>query len=271
VFDVLLGRRELREVDVPEERVEQALGSHRQVLHPGVRGGSRSGPGAFDAGEGAAAPPAAEPEPEAAGELERVVALNGRHWPWEIGRPGSLLGEAEGRWLFFDLETLRSADDVGGWQNIRDMGLALGVVFDSATGELRTYLEEDADRLADDLLAADRVVGFNSDRFDLTVLEGYVGKKIRGVRSLDLLVEVRGKLGKRLSLAHLVGETLGVGKSADGLQSLRWVKQGRFDLIERYCRDDVVLTTALWAHGRERGYVLFKTKEGIRARVPVKW
>ena len=79
-------------------------------------------------------------------------------------------------------------------------------------------------------------------------------------------------IGRRLGLAHLAEATLGAGKSADGLQSLAWVRQGRFDLIERYCRDDVLLTAALWAHGRARGHVLARDKgTGRVLRIPVSW
>jgi len=201
-----------------------------------------------------------------------VVLLEHEPWPEGLARPEELLHPEEGRWLFFDLETLRGAREVGGWGNIREMGLALGVVLDGETGVFRTYFEDDAEELVEDLLAADRVVGFNVDRFDLTVLEAYVGRKVRQVRTLDLLAEVRSRLGFRLSLAHLAKETIGEGKSADGLQSLAWVAEGRFDLVEKYCRDDVRITAALWAHGRQEGYVVFRSKRtGQRARLPVAW
>ena len=49
-------------------------------------------------------------------------------------------------------------------------------------------------------------------------------------------------LGFRVSLGHLCEANLGEGKSGDGLQSLRWWKDGRIDLIEQYCRKDVELT-----------------------------
>ena len=39
--------------------------------------------------------------------------------------------ETGSRVQYFDLETQKSADDVGGWGNIHKMGLAVGVVWDS--------------------------------------------------------------------------------------------------------------------------------------------
>jgi DEAD/DEAH box helicase domain-containing protein len=194
-------------------------------------------------------------------------------WRWDFPLPGDLVRPDEGRWLFFDLETLRGADEVGGWQRIDRMGLALAVVLDAATGEFLTFREADAPELIERLVAADRVVGFNQERFDFTVLRGYRGgSRLAGCRSLDLLARLYARMGFRVGLGHLVTETLGARKAADGLQSLRWVREGRFDLIERYCREDVLLTAALWAHGRSRGYVVFKdAKTGQRGRIAVRW
>jgi DEAD/DEAH box helicase domain-containing protein len=270
LLELLTGVRALDAPAEAAEEVRKATAAHRAVIHAGVRGGGSlpvdffaPGPGE-DGSVSAAGPPDVEQGP-------RVVGLDEAGWSWDFPGPGDLLAPGEGRWLFFDVETLRGADEVGGWGNIRDMGLALAVVLDGATGEFRTYFEQESENLVEDLLRADRVVGFNQDRFDLTVLAAYAGDKVRRVRSFDLLTALYKRLGFRLSLSHLAQETLGAPKLGDGLQSLRWVKEGRLDLVEKYCRHDVLLTAALWAHGRSRGYVVFRDRTGLRGRIPVKW
>jgi DEAD/DEAH box helicase domain-containing protein len=65
-------------------------------------------------------------------------------------------------------------------------------------------------------------------------------------------------------------ETLGRGKSGDGLQSLEWVRQERLDLVEAYCRRDVEILRDVYLYGRREGFVLVSTKAG-RIRVPVDW
>ena len=76
------------------------------------------------------------------------------------------------------------------------------------------------------------VVGFNLRRFDYRVLAGYTGADYnRLVPTLDLLEEIHRALGFRLRLDHLARETLGSGKSADGLACLEWVREGRLDLV----------------------------------------
>lgn len=175
------------------------------------------------------------------------------------------------RILVFDLETQRSAAEVGGWHRAERMGLALGVVYDVAEGAYRTYREREVDRLLLDLVLADRVVGFNVARFDLRVLSGYVPWDLSRIRFFDLLSEVRARLGFRLSLKHLAEANLGESKSADGLTSLRWWREGRVDLIEAYCRKDVEVTHRLYALGAERGYLLYRDREGRALRLPVAW
>lgn len=175
------------------------------------------------------------------------------------------------RVLFFDVETRKSASEVGGWNNISKMGLALAVVYDQKEDKYRTYFEEDLDRLLVDLLTADLVVGFNIDRFDIEVLRGYTEKDLSKIKTLDMLLHIRKKLGFRLSLGHLAEATLGESKSADGMQSLQWFKEGRLDLIEKYCQKDVEITKRLFEFGQEKGYILYRDMEKRLVKLPVHW
>ena len=122
-----------------------------------------------------------------------------------------------------------------------------------------------------DLLTADRVVGYNIDRFDIEVLRGYTGRDLSRIRTRDMLADIYRKLGFRLRLADVAEATLGTGKSSDGLQSLQWWKEGRIDLIEEYCRKDVEVTRNVFQFGVANGYILYRDKEGRALRLPVDW
>ena len=185
--------------------------------------------------------------------------------------PAVLPGAAPSRDLIFDLETRRSADDVGGWSRIADMGLALAVIWDRGRDRWRVYREDEAKDLIIDLLSAHRVVGFNIRRFDYTVLSAYAQADFSRIPTLDLLEEIHGTLGFRLSLAHLAETTLGVAKSGDGRTSLAWVRDGRWDLVESYCRRDVEITARLYDYGRLNGHLIFRDREGRAARIPATW
>jgi hypothetical protein len=178
--------------------------------------------------------------------------------------------EPPARLVVFDLETQRSAEDVGGWHNVHLMRLALAVTWDSAEERFETFREADVERLLAKLARADLVIGFNVHRFDYRVLRGYTGRDLSALPTFDLLDAVHARLGFRLGLGHLGEETLGVAKAADGLQALRWWSEGRVEEIERYCRADVALLRDLFEHARTRGHLLFRTRRGERVRLPLR-
>jgi len=173
------------------------------------------------------------------------------------------------RLLFFDVETQRSAEEVGGWDRIGSMGLALAIVYDELEERYRTYLEADVDRLIVDLFSADLVVGFNVKRFDYGVLRGYREAAYHRIPTCDLLEQVHQRLGFRLRLNSLAEATLGEAKSADGLQSLQWYREGRMDLIEEYCRKDVDVTRRLFHFARRHGHLLYRDREQRLLRVEI--
>ncbi|MBT3232532.1 MAG: DEAD/DEAH box helicase [Calditrichaeota bacterium] len=172
--------------------------------------------------------------------------------------------------VIFDLETQRSADDVGGWGNIKAMGLAWGVCYRFPGDEWLDFEEKDAEKLVDVLKSADLVVGFNQVRFDYEVLRAYSGFDFRKINSYDMLVHITSALGHRLKLNSVASGTLGASKSADGLQSLEWWKNGEVEKVASYCRKDVEVTRDLFFHILDKGYLLFE-KRGIglvRVKMP---
>lgn len=175
------------------------------------------------------------------------------------------------RVLVFDLETQKGSDEVGGWGNIHLMKLAVGVVWDSVEQEFFTYVEGEADELVNKLRSADLVVGFNVIGFDYTVLQPYSPFDLQEINTFDMLLDVKKHLGFRLSLNHLAHETLDVEKSADGLISLKWFKEGKIDKIINYCKHDVAITRDLFHFGEEHGYLQYKSKSGNAQRVEVDW
>jgi len=170
-----------------------------------------------------------------------------------------------------DVETQRSADEVGGWDNADRMGLAVAVTQDLVTREVQVYTEDQVDALLAELSRAALIIGFNVRRFDYSVLRGYRPLDYAGLPTLDLLEEIHSTLGFRLSLSHLAQETLGAPKLADGLQSLAWWKAGERDKVIEYCKADVELTRCLYEFGRENGYLLYRDYQGRPVRLPVRF
>lgn len=177
------------------------------------------------------------------------------------------------RILYFDLETQKSSDEVGGWSpvQIKLMKLAVGVVWDSREQKYFTYREEEAVQLAEKLRTADLVVGFNVLRFDYTVLEHYGPFDLEKINTFDMLVDVKNILNFRLGLNHLAQHTLNAEKSADGLISIQWYKEGKMDKIIEYCKQDVAITRDLFLFGEKEGFLKYKTRSGKIDTFKVDW
>lgn len=171
--------------------------------------------------------------------------------------------------VVFDVETRRSAAEVGGWNRAGRMGVSVAVAYDSKADDYFSYGQEELPALFERLRAADLVVGFNSLRFDYAVLAPFAAFELRSLPGLDLLERVHERLNYRVSLNNLGQATLGEPKSATGLQALQWWKEGRCEEITAYCRKDVDLTRRLYLFGLAQGYLLFSNKAGQRVRLPV--
>jgi len=175
------------------------------------------------------------------------------------------------RLLAFDLETRYAADEVGGWDHIRDMRLAVGVTYNPAKDVYQVYDEGEVDALIAHLRSADLVVGYNLYRFDYTVLSAYTDRPLNDLPTADMLVDLRQTLGWRPKLDDVAAATLGERKSGDGLDAVRWFREGQLDRVIAYCKRDVEVTWKVYDFGRTHGYVQVLSHSRRLLRVPVGW
>ncbi len=174
--------------------------------------------------------------------------------------------------IFLDVETQRLQHEVpGGWNNIRGFGLALAVTWDQEAG-FRTWTEDQAQELADELLRLPQVVGYNVLRFDYAVLSAYRPDIVSLLqdKTTDMLVDLARRLGFRPSLETVAQATLGRTKSASGFDAVRWFRSGDIAKVVAYCQDDVILTRDIFYYGRRNGYVLYLDR-GRPTKVLVRW
>ena len=175
------------------------------------------------------------------------------------------------RIITFDLETQRSAQEVGGWQNAHLMRVSVGVTWDSIDKKFEVFYENDMDALVNKLKTADLVVGFNQIRFDYKVLGAYTSEDFSALPSFDILAEIHKVLGFRLSLDRIASATLNKPKIADGLMALKWWKEGKMDKIVKYCTSDVEITRDVFEHGLKEGFLLYEKKPHGVVKLPVEW
>jgi DEAD/DEAH box helicase domain-containing protein len=95
--------------------------------------------------------------------------------------------------------------------------------------------------------------------------------KLSQLPTLDLLEGIHQALGFRLSLKALATATLGISKPADGVQAVKWFRQGKIDQVLAYCQEDVRLTKELYEFGRRHGYLKYWDAARGESRAPVKW
>ncbi len=170
-----------------------------------------------------------------------------------------------------DIETRRSAKEVGGWHKADKMGVSCAILYDSKTDQYQEYLQDDINQLIKDLQKCDLIIGFNIIGFDYKVLTGLSDFDFYSLPTLDIILKIHQYLGYRLSLDHLAQQTLGAQKTADGLMALKWWSEGKIDKIISYCKQDVKVTRDLYLYGKEHQFLLFKNKAEHQVRVPVNW
>jgi len=149
------------------------------------------------------------------------------------------------RKIVFDIETRNTFTDVGS-NDSKDLDISLIGIYDSETDEYSSYLEEELEKLWPILESADMLIGYNSEHFDLPLLNKYYAGDLSQIKHLDILNEVRNSFGRRPKLDNLATGTLGIKKSGHGLQAITWWKQGEIDKIRKYCLDDVKITKDIY-------------------------
>jgi len=173
--------------------------------------------------------------------------------------------------VYFDLETQKSADEAGGWDKISEMKMSVGVTYSTGRSDYRIYGEKNVDELIKELQRAELVVGFNNLRFDYEVLHGYTAFDLRQIPTLDMLVELQKTLQHRLSLDAVAAATLGVEKTSEGMQAIRWFKEGKLLEIAEYCCYDVKITRLIHEYGAANRHLFYRNKFGNKLTVPVSW
>ena len=167
------------------------------------------------------------------------------------------------RAITFDIESI-SDSVVRGHIDVNEQELTVVAIHNSETGEYSSYFKEELPKLWPILEHADMLIGFNSDSFDIPLLNRYYPGDLSHIRSLDLLSEVQKALGRRIRLQSLAEATLGRGKTGEGSKAGEWWKEGKKEEVAKYCIEDVRLTRDLYDYAIEHGILKYKDLRDIR-------
>ena len=163
------------------------------------------------------------------------------------------------RKIIFDIETDGIITNVGSKQVFPNLYIAC--IYDSETDKYSSYTQEQLKDLWPILEKADLLIGYNSDSFDIPILNQYYSVDLSKIASLDLLSEIKDSLGKRIKLDHVAEATLGRKKTGHGLEAMEWWKQGRYDDVIKYCTEDVRITKDIYDYALKNGILKFKDKD----------
>lgn len=161
------------------------------------------------------------------------------------------------RKIVFDIETKNFFNDVGK-NDPALLDIALVAIHDSLTDSYSSYLEEELVKLWPILERADQLIGFNSDHFDIPLLNKYYPGDLTKIKSLDILKEIKESYGRRMRLDQLSEGTLGKNKSGGGRDAIDWWQSGDVERVRAYCLDDVKLTKELYDYAIANNKLIFK-------------
>ncbi len=184
--------------------------------------------------------------------------------------PGTGSGSARRRYVVFDLETKNTFEDVGGRANMHKLEVSVGVAYNSGTDTYTVYREDELGKMVEELRSAEVVVGYNIVGFDYPVLQRYTEFDLYQLPTIDLMLGIEHTLGYRIGLDKVAAATLGTGKSGHGLQAIEWFKNGQWELLIKYCKQDVKVTRDLYEFGLDNGFV-YVPAAGDRKPVEVRF
>lgn len=171
--------------------------------------------------------------------------------------------------IVLDLETQKEFAEVGGRGKNHLLKVSVCCIYDYSTDKYFCYEERELQKLAPILQTADQIIGYNIKDFDFEVIQPYLNFDIHQVPYLDLLEEIEKVLGHRIKLEDVAQATLGVGKSGSGKEALLYFKNGRMDLLKKYCQDDVKITRQIYDYAFKNQKLLYRDFFKIQ-EVPLK-
>lgn len=172
--------------------------------------------------------------------------------------------------LVLDLETKKSFEDVGGYQNTHLLEVSVCGVYSYNRDQFRAFKEDEFKEMGEWLKQASLIIGFNSKSFDFTALQPYYKFNLSKLPHLDILEEVNRALGHRLKLDSIAQSTLGEGKSGSGLDAIWYFRNNDWDKLIKYCLDDVRITRDIYEYGKKHGNLWYDTM-GKKEKITVRW
>lgn len=160
-------------------------------------------------------------------------------------------------------EVVLDIETIGDIKKFDELKITVVSIYEYETDKYTSFEEYELGDLWPILEKAERTIGYNSEHFDMPILNRYYAGDLLSFPHLDLLKVIKETNGKRYKLDDVAKATLeNVSKSADGLEAIKWWEEGRKEDVKRYCEQDVKVTKEVYEYGKQNKMLYIKTLTG---------
>jgi DEAD/DEAH box helicase domain-containing protein len=170
--------------------------------------------------------------------------------------------------VVFDIETQHSFREVG--NNTKKLKVSVAAAYNYATDNVEVFTESNINGLFTLFEQASVIIGYNSDSFDLVVLNEYYVGDLFNLPRFDILEDIRTVTNRRFALDDIIKATLNKGKTGHGLLAIELFRQGKMKELSEYCKDDALLTKELFDFGVNNNYIYAPTVTS-KTKIKVNW
>lgn len=172
--------------------------------------------------------------------------------------------------VFFDIETKKLFNEIDG-SNPFDLGVSIVSVykrslddnFHETQGKMESFWELDFPKMWPLFSNVDRVIGFNSIKFDVPAIAPMCPYDFKKLNHFDILEKVKDILGFRISLDAIASQTIGHSKIDNGLNAVLYWQQSTEESLaklKKYCEMDVLVTRDVYDHVLKNKSLNYKDK-----------
>jgi len=158
--------------------------------------------------------------------------------------------------VFFDVETQKFFSDIQG-SDPGELGISVVSVYrrkidlnyKELEGKMQSFWEDELEKMWPFFLEADRIIGFNTIKFDIPALRPYAPGYFAKLPHFDIYNRLKRETGHGASLNSIAKLTLGTQKSDSGVAAIEyWAKHDKESLakLKHYCEDDVIITKEIY-------------------------
>lgn len=168
--------------------------------------------------------------------------------------------------VFFDVETKKLFREIED-KNPSLLGVSIVAIYTrefrdgkEEKGQIQSFWEHEIEKAWGIFEHADRIIGFNSLKFDVYALKPYLPQKFSALNHFDILDHVKKASGHRVALNTLARQTLGKAKTDNGLNAWAYWKKGDKESLHKlkdYCEADVLLTRDVYDFGFKNGHLKY--------------